>query len=67
MCLIYLLSDFYLMVHGVESIPEFAEKYQNNVYVLLYALGVMAISILLGVKAMETLLFGYGKKINEEQ
>lgn len=58
MSCLYLFGGFYLLVMGVESISGFAERHNNIIHVLSYALGVMAISVLIGIKVTSALLDG---------
>ena len=60
--LAYIFSGFYLIVLGIETIPYFDEKWNGNIFVLFYALGVMGVSVLTAYKVINTILDGIERK-----
>ncbi len=56
----YLFAGFYLVITGIESLPQFDETH-NKIVTLFYTLGIMGISIITAAMTMVTLFYGFGK------
>ncbi len=61
MCFSYLFAGWYLLVMGVESMPEFAKEH-NEIVSLFYALGIIGISIIFTIKSLQIFSGGYDIK-----